>query len=657
MEEQKRLAIIEKHIKNGVVFRGTDSVYVDEEVIIGKGTVIYPDQHIRGKTKIGNNCVLDAGNIIADSTIGNGVIILKSVLKNAYIDDKTTVGPFANIHTNSEIGKECRIGNFVEVKNATLGQRVKAAHLAYVGDVDIGNLCNVGCGSIFVNYDGKNKHRSTVGESVFIGSNSNIIAPVNVMDNAYIAAGTTVTVDLPKNCLCIGRSRETVKENRTKYVKNDFAKKYFGTDGIRGVYGKDLTDETAYLVGIFLCYSADGGRGVVGRDTRVSGDSLVKALIKGITDAGSDAEDMFIVPTPAVSYATLSSNANYGVMISASHNPSEYNGIKIFTKNGCKLNDIEEVEIEKHIDNAKIIKAQTSGRILNGEELFKKYVDEVLNASLRLDGMNIVVDTANGALSGIAKKVFSALGAKVTSYNDEACGKIINRNSGATCPGFIVDKVKETRADAGFSYDGDADRLIAVDENGRIVDGDEIIYIFAKELLKEGKLRKQKVVCTVLSNMGVEKALNELGVGMIRVDVGDHNVQAEMMKGGYVLGGEQSGHIIMGTRSMTCDGLLASVLIASLMKKTGMKLSELSQVERYPQINAAFTVVDKKAVAADKDLADYVSAVRAELKEGRILLRPSGTEEKIRLTVEAKNEEAMKKACKKLTEYIQSRFA
>lgn len=656
MNNDKRLEIIFNHIKNGVEFISTDNVFIDETVRIGKHTRVFPDQYIRGNTVIGNSCVLDTGNVIEDSIVGNGVTIIKSVLRNAKIGDKTTVGPFANVHTNADVGKECRVGNFVEIKNATVGQRVKAAHLAYVGDVDIGDLCNVGCGSIFVNYDGKNKHRSTVGESVFIGSNSNVIAPVNIENNAYIAAGTTVTVDLPKNCMCIGRSRETVKENRTKYVKNQFDMKYFGTDGIRGIYGETLCDDLAYLVGNFLGYSADGGKVVLGRDTRISGEKLSSAIISGIIDAGADVINLDIVPTPAVSNVTREIDANYGVMISASHNPPEYNGIKIFMSDGRKLCRIEEAEIEKHIESKRKVVANEKGKVENGAAYFENYVRAVTEIADDLSGLKVVLDCANGALSHVAKHVFESLNATVYSFNDEGCGRIINHECGATDTKFLRQKVKELNADVGFAYDGDADRLIAVDENGREVDGDEIIFIIARELLKKGKLNKKKVVCTVLSNMGVERNLNSMGVSMLRVDVGDHNVQAAMAKGGYVLGGEQSGHIILGEFAATGDGLLASVYLASTIKKTKLPLSVLSKVTRYPQINASFAVKNKLEVVRNKDLQNYVSAIKGELPEGRILIRESGTEEKIRLTVEAKDEEIMNNAFKKMSKYIKEKF-
>lgn len=656
MDNDKRLQIIFNHIKNGVEFFSTDNVYIDETVRIGKHTVIFPDQHIRGNTVIGNNCVLDCGNVIENSVVGNGVTVIKSVLRNAKVGDKTTIGPFANIHTNSDVGKECRVGNFVEIKNATVGQRVKTAHLAYVGDVDVGDLCNVGCGSIFVNYDGKNKHRSTVGESVFIGSNSNIIAPVNIENNAYIAAGTTVTVDLPENCMCIGRSRETVKENRTKYVKNQFDLKYFGTDGIRGIYGDTLNDEVAYLVGNFLGYSADGGKVVLGRDTRISGEKLSAAIISGITDAGADVIDLGIVPTPAVSFVTRDADANYGVMISASHNPPEYNGIKIFMSNGRKLCRIEEAEIEKHVDSGRKVCAVEKGKVERNGEYFERYLASIAKIADDLTGIKVVLDCANGSLSHVAKYVFERLGATVYSFNDEGCGRLINHECGATDTRFLREKVTSLGADVGFAFDGDADRLIAVDENGREVDGDEIIFIIARELLKTGKLNKKKVVCTVLSNMGIERTLNTMGVSMLRVDVGDHNVQAAMAKGGYVLGGEQSGHIILGEFAATGDGLLASVYLASIVKKTKLSLGVLSKVTRYPQVNASFQVKNKSEVVKNRELQNYVSAIKGELPEGRILIRKSGTEEKIRLTVEAKDGEIMKNAFEKLSRYIKEKF-
>ncbi len=264
--EQDRLEIIKKHIDNGVIFKSTDCVYVSSETIIGEGTTIDCNNIFRGKCVIGKNVVIGDGNTLTDCTLGNNVVIQKSVVCNATIKQNTTVGPWAHVHTRSVVERDCRIGNFVEIKNSNIGINTKMAHLAYIGDCDIGAKCNIGCGVIFVNYDGKNKHRSVVGNSVFVGSNSNIIAPIKIEDNSFIAAGTTVTIDLPQNCMCIGRNREIVKENRSKYRMCDFDKKYFGTDGIRGIYGEKVNEKIAYLVGNFLGYSADKGVIILGKD-------------------------------------------------------------------------------------------------------------------------------------------------------------------------------------------------------------------------------------------------------------------------------------------------------------------------------------------------------------------------------------------------------
>lgn len=652
-----RLRIIQNHIDNGVIFRNVDNVYIYDTVKIGSGTVIYGDQHIRGNTVIGKNCIIESGNIIENAVIGNEVKIIKSVLTDCRIGNKTTVGPFAHVHTNSKIEKACRIGNFVEIKNATAGVNTKMAHLAYVGDVDIGNQCNVGCGSIFVNYDGKNKHRSNVGNSVFIGSNSNVIAPVRIEDNAYIAAGTTVTVDLPKDCMCIGRSRETVKENRSRYHKNIFNKKYFGTDGIRGVYGEELTDEIAYMAGNFLGYSSDGGKVVVGRDTRVSGKAISEQLIRGITDAGADAVDLGVTSTPSVAFVTSLIGANYGIVISASHNPAQYNGIKIFNYDGRKLTDIEEVEIETHIENGQAIRSETAGTLENGKEYIDEYLNDLTKLIGSLKGLKVVLDCSNGALSEYAPELFKRLGAEVFAYNASGDGRIINENCGALYPEFAASKVVENNADIGFSYDGDADRLIAVNKKGEIVDGDSVIYVIAKQLKEEGRLNGDKVVGTVMSNMGVEKSLNALGIEMHRTDVGDHHVMEEMLRGNLLVGGEQSGHIILREFSCTGDGLLASLYLCKLLEKTNKTLDELDDSVHYPQVMINLRTKNKKEIMADPKVKEFIAEIEKELGvKGRVLLRASGTEPKLRIMAECFDRKLTEDTVAKIKAFIEKNY-
>ena len=652
-----RLKIIEKHLNNGVEFRNISNIYIHDTVKIGSGTVIYGDQHIRGNTVIGQNCIIESGNIIENATIGNEVRIIKSVLKDCRIGNKTTVGPFANVHTGSIIERGCRIGNFVEIKNATIGVSTKMAHLSYVGDVDVGNQCNIGCGSIFVNYDGKNKHRSSVGDSVFIGSNSNIIAPVKIEDNAYIAAGTTVTIDLPKNSMCIGRNRETVKENRSKFHKNVFDKKYFGTDGIRGVYGEDLTDELAYMTGNYLGYSASGGSVVVGRDTRVSGEPLSKAIIKGITDAGANVIDLGIVSTPAVAFVTTHVGANYGVVLSASHNPAKYNGIKIFNYDGRKLTPIEEVEIETHITNSMPVIKEEHGTVSNGEEYMQSYYTALKKLIGNLSGLKVVLDCSNGALSKVAPSFFKELGAEVYSYNDSGDGSIINDGCGALHPEFCAKKVLEHNASVGFSYDGDADRLIAINGKGNVIDGDSIIYMVAKRLKNQDKLNGNEVVGTVMTNMGVEQSLKKLGIKLIRTDVGDHNVMEEMMRNNLLVGGEQSGHIILREFSNTGDGLLASLYLCKLMEETGKPLEKLDDSSHYPQFMINLETKKKKEIMSDPMVKEFTDALAIELEDkGRVLLRASGTEPKIRLMAECNKASLAKEIVEKMRTFIVDNF-
>lgn len=634
LREIRRLNIIRKHIDNGVKFQGIDNVYIDESVTIGSGTVIENDNRITGSTVIGSDVNIGGGNTINNARIGCGCSIRQSVLSDCVIGGNTTVGVFAHIHSGSVIGKACRVGNFVEIKNSKIGSGNKMAHLAYIGDVDMQNYCNVGCGAIFVNYDGKNKHRSIVGNSVFIGSNCNIIAPVELEDNAYIAAGTTVTQSLPSNCMCIGRNREVIKENKSRYIKS-VTRKYFGTDGVRGIYGEFLTDEIAYMCGNFLGYSADCGVVVVGRDTRISGEALADKVIKGCTDAGTSVIDLGIVPTPVVSYITKHIGANYGVVISASHNPPEFNGIKVFNSRGRKLQATEELEIEQHIDSAEPVIRSVKGDILTNKNYIGLYNDAVLKFIGRLDGMRVAIDCANGAAYDNAAELFIRAGASVERFYVNNDGASINRNCGATHPETLAEIVKTGGYDAGFCFDGDADRVIAVDENGDVIDGDGMLYILAEYLQKNNKLKGGAVVATTMSNTGLEKALEKLSLKLIRTDVGDHMVAARMAEDVLALGGEQSGHIILNAFSETGDGVLIALFITDILKKKNKKLSELNKVIKYPQVSLNYATVNAAQILQSEPMQREIADIAAILADdGRVTVRPSGTEPLLRVSVE-----------------------
>ena len=652
-----RHAIIRKHIANGVVFKDLDGVHIDKDVIIESGTQIYANNYLRGTTIIGKDCVLEAGNIIENSKIGDGVKITCSNISDSEVGSKTTVGPNAHIHTHSVVGSGCRVGNYVEIKNSSMGMGTKAAHLAYVGDVDIGSNCNIGCGAIFVNYDGKNKHRSLIGDSVFIGSNSNVVAPVKIEDNAYIAAGSTVTVNLPKDCLCVARSRETIKANRSKYNKPQYIKKYFGTDGIRGEFGKGLTENIAFLCGNRLGYSADGGTIVVGRDNRPSGEVLAKALIDGITTAGANVIDLGIVTTPNVAFTTVDNKANYGVAITASHNPWQYNGIKVFDYNGRKLENIEEIEIEKHIDEGKAYEAEVKGTVENGQHYVQEYVDDLCRLIGQLKGLKVVLDCSNGAISKTAKSVFDRLGADCIAYNTEQDGHKINEGCGALYPEFIVSKVLENKADIGLCFDGDADRVIAVDNKGKKVDGDSIIYIIGRDLKEQGRLTNNAVVGTLHTNMGVEKSLAKIGIRLERTDIGDHFVVERMLKEDLLVGGEQSGHIILREFSNTGDGILAGLYLSKLIKSKGISLSDLDDSVHYPQENINIITEKKKEILADEEVKAFVKQIEEELGDkGRIMLRASGTEPKIRIMAECEDKDLAHSIAIRMKEFVEKRI-
>ena len=657
--EDIRISIIKKHVENGVIFESIVGIYIDDTVEIREGAYIYPNNRLKGKTFIGANCKLREDNTIVNSIIRSGVRIEKSEVRDSEIGQETTVGPFANIHTNSLIGAHCRIGNFVEIKNSVIGKHTKMAHLAYIGDADIGNQCNIGCGVVFVNYDGKNKHRSKVGDSAFIGSNSNIVAPAIIEDNAFIAAATTVTKPIPANSMCIGRAREEIKLDRSKYHKNIFNKKHFGTDGIRGKYRKDITDEIAYLCGNYIGYSSDFGKVILGRDTRVSGEAIEDEIVRGIIDSGATVVDMGVVATPVVAYSTISEKANYGIVISASHNPSEDNGIKIFNSQGEKLQDIDESEIENHISRAKPIIRERKGKKIIDDNLQDTYFNHLKECCRPINGkkLKIVIDCANGAVSKYAKKYFEELGHEVVSLNDEGNGEIINNGTGALYPEVCAKRVVEEKANLGFSFDGDADRIIAINEKGTIVDGDGIIYVLSQYLKKKNQLNGDKVVCTIYTNLGVEEALRKKGVEVVRSDVGDHNVSLTMQQNDIVLGGEQAGHIIMNQFLPTGDALFVALFLSKILSESGTELSSLYKVKPYYQVQKGFVTERKNEVMEDEEFKTLIMEYEAKMKDkGRIIVRKSGTEPKVRLMIECKNKALADTIMEGLYNYLENKY-
>ena len=428
--------------------------------------------------------------------------------------------------------------------------------------------------------------------------------------------------------------------------------KYFGTDGVRGEANVELTPELAFKLGRFGGYVLSQHEEqtplvFVGRDTRISGEMLEHALIAGLLSVGIRVYKLGVIATPGVAYLVRTEKASAGVMISASHNPALDNGIKFFGGDGFKLDDDRELEIEALLDAAEDTlprpSAQGLGTVMEYPEGLRKYQEFLVSTGVQLEGMRVVLDTANGAASTSARQIFADLGAQLTVIGENPDGLNINDGVGSTHPEHLQEKVKEVGAAIGLAFDGDSDRLIAVDENGEIVDGDKIMYIIGSYLSSKGLLEKNTIVTTVMSNLGFHKALDTKGIQKEITAVGDRYVVEEMRKSGYNLGGEQSGHVVIMDYNTTGDGQLTGVQLTKIMQETGKKLSELAaEVTIYPQ-----KLVNIRVENSMKDKAMEVPAIREIIEKmeaemagnGRILVRPSGTEPLLRVMAEAPTHE------------------
>ena len=433
--------------------------------------------------------------------------------------------------------------------------------------------------------------------------------------------------------------------------------KYFGTDGFRGEANVDLTVEHAFKVGRYLGYyfgkdKKDGERAriVIGKDTRRSSYMFEYSLVAGLTASGADVFLMHVTPTPSVSYIVRADQFDCGIMISASHNPFYDNGIKIINSHGSKMEASVEEEIEKYIDGEipeiPLATGEAIGRTTDYSMGRNRYIGYLMTLPTRsFKNLKVGLDCANGASSTVAKAVFDALGAKTYVINNEPDGTNINTNCGSTHIEGLQKFVVDNKLDAGFAYDGDADRCLAVDEKGNLIDGDAILYICGKYLKEKGRLNNNTVVTTVMSNLGLYKAFDAEGIGYAKTAVGDKYVYECMMDNGYILGGEQSGHIIFSKNARTGDGVLTSLKLMEVMVENKTSMSELTRgLNIYPQLLVNVRVTSKLAVMEDADVLAAAKKVEDELgDDGRILLRESGTEPLIRVMVEAKTDELCKK--------------
>jgi phosphoglucosamine mutase len=443
--------------------------------------------------------------------------------------------------------------------------------------------------------------------------------------------------------------------------------KYFGTDGVRGVANTELTPELAFKIGrcggYVLTKEAKKPKVLIGRDTRVSGTMLEAALAAGLTSIGADVIRLGVVSTPAVAYLTRTSGADAGVMISASHNPVEDNGIKFFGRDGFKLLDETELEIERLIDaEADELPRPTGGELgaiedeLQASVRYVDFVKSTVDAGTTFAGMRVVLDCANGAAYDLAPQIFRELGAEVVVMGAQPDGRNINAGCGSTHPEGLQAAVVAHGAHIGLAFDGDADRLIAVDETGAEIDGDYILSICGAAMDRAGKLNHSTIVTTVMANIGFFKGIEAAGLKGVKTAVGDRYVMEEMRRGGYNLGGEQSGHVIFLDYNTTGDGIMSAVQLVQTIVQSDRKLSELKAIMRkFPQVLINVRGVDKSKLAGNNAVEQVIASVEERLSDnGRVLVRPSGTESLVRVMVEGPDKDLVQRYAEEIVAVVEA---
>ena len=431
--------------------------------------------------------------------------------------------------------------------------------------------------------------------------------------------------------------------------------KYFGTDGFRGKASEGLRVDHAFKIGRFIGWyyglrEGKKARILLGKDTRRSSYMFESALVSGLVASGADTYILHVIPTPGLSYEVLDGGFDCGIMITASHNPFDDNGIKLVNSEGYKMDEDVLLQVEAYIDGASDVPLATGDKIgctvdyMQGRNRYIAHL--IASCGFSMQGWRVGLDCANGAASSVARPVFDAMGAETHVINNAPSGFNINVDCGSTHIERLQDLVLRNHLDVGFAYDGDADRCLAVDERGHVIDGDLILYICGTYLAKHGRLAKNTIVPTVMSNFGLFKAFDDAGISYVKTDVGDKNVWAAMMKGGFSLGGEQSGHVIFSDLEKTGDGIMTSLRVMEVLNAEREKLSELARpVVRYPQQLINVHVADKKAVMEAKDVTAAIHKAQEFLEgNGRVLVRASGTEPLIRVLAEAPTDELCEKA-------------
>lgn len=437
----------------------------------------------------------------------------------------------------------------------------------------------------------------------------------------------------------------------------------FGTDGARGIAGSELTADLAMKIGASAAYVLGENKKIkviVGMDTRYSGDMLACAVNAGLLSMGADVIFVGVVPTPAVSFLVTHLKADMGVMISASHNPAKYNGIKLFNNKGYKLADEIEEKIEYYILDEKLPECTNIGRYERDKNLKNKYINFLCTLANDYNGLKVVVDCANGSASATAPTLFEKLNVNAEIIFDNPDGVNINDNCGSTHLDALISKVKETGADLGIAYDGDADRCLLVTNDGDVIDGDYVLAICGKYLKEKGRLNNNAIVGTVMSNLGLRKFCESENINFVATKVGDRYVLEEMLDKDYVIGGEQSGHVIFKEYANTGDGELTSLMVLNILSERKCKLSELASImDKYPQVlvNVNVTKEGKTSFGEDAEINVLIKKYEEELNgDGRILIRASGTENLIRVMIEGKNTEEISRMANDIADLINKKF-
>ena len=437
----------------------------------------------------------------------------------------------------------------------------------------------------------------------------------------------------------------------------------FGTDGARGIAGGELTADLAMKIGASAAYVLGESKKIkviVGMDTRYSGIMLACAVNAGLLSMGADVIFVSVVPTPAVSFLVTHLNADMGVMISASHNPAKYNGIKLFNNKGYKLADEIEEKIEYYILDEKLPECTNIGRYERDENLKNKYINFLYTLANDYNGLKVVVDCANGSASATAPTLFEKLNVNAEIIFDNPDGVNINDNCGSTHLDALISKVKETGADLGIAYDGDADRCLLVTNDGDVIDGDYVLAICGKYLKEKGRLNNNAIVGTVMSNLGLKKFCESENINFVATKVGDRYVLEEMLDKDYMIGGEQSGHVIFKEYANTGDGELTSLMVLNILSERKCKLSELASImDKYPQVlvNVNVTKEGKTSFGEDAEINVLIKKYEEELNgDGRILIRASGTENLIRVMIEGKNTEEISRMANDIADLINKKF-